>query len=191
MPPPTITRSAFVGEDLHDAEFVFDLGAAGDGHEGPLRRRRGAPAACRLHAASSDPAALGSKSGRHHDRGVGAVRRTEGLIDVVVKTLDQRRAEVGVVGLFAADESAGSRVARRSNRARAGTDAAAPRENARRLVPRDVRSGCGRDHVAPGSSNCSKSGKAEPQAKVIGDLNTPSTSATGALKSTRTSTRLP
>ena len=43
--------------------------------------------------------------GRHHDRRVGAVRGTEGLVDVVVEALDQRRAEGRVVGLLARVEA--------------------------------------------------------------------------------------
>ncbi len=88
-----------IHEVLEDPELVRDLGTADDGRERLGRRleqRRE-----RDDLALHEQAGVGRQVGRHADRrGVGTMRRAEGIVDVDVGIGRQRLRELGVVGLL-------------------------------------------------------------------------------------------
>ena len=166
------------------AELVGDLGAADDRDERAAAGTSSRPRERRPpRAARVGPAALGHQRGRHDDRGVGAVRRAEGLVDVVVDALDQRRAEDGVVGLLARGRSEGSRAAR--PRAELG-QALAHRLDAVALVDAGPWGARGASHATTERparpSGRSSSGSVARMRKSSATSRRPSTSATGRVE---------
>ena len=88
-----------VEQRLDDAELVADLGAPEHGDERPLRVR----AQLQQHldlALQQAPSGGRQERRRADDRGVGAVRRPEGVVDVAIRALDQLAHEGRIVGLL-------------------------------------------------------------------------------------------
>ncbi len=88
-----------VEERFEDLDLVGDLGPADDGGEGPGRVLEQAREVADL--ALHEQAGVGRQELGHADgRGVGAVGRAEGVVDVDVAVARQRRRELRVVGLL-------------------------------------------------------------------------------------------
>ena len=104
MPPPMISESAHLQQRVDHAELVGHLGPAEDHDERP--RRIGAQRQQHLDLALQQPAGgRRQELRRADDRGVGPVRRAEGVVHVQVLAVDQLLHERRVVGLFARIEA--------------------------------------------------------------------------------------
>ena len=168
MPPPTMTRSAFAASTFMMPSLSFTFAPPVTATKG----RSGASSSASSVATSRSR--LGPRRARHqrrgdHDRGVRAVRRAEGLVHVVVKPLDQRRAKGRVVGLLAGIEAQVLQQLDRRARARARqrrSGSTLKRSSTRPFGrPKWVQA----TTVAPRSSSRSKSGSGRAQTKVVGD----------------------
>ena len=118
IPPPMASASTVVEQGLDHAELVADLGPAEHGDERPRRAR----CACRSSTSTSrcEQAAQRRRhvARRADDRGVGAVRRAEGVVDVGVDARRRARRRRRRRWPPRRGRSAGSRAARRRAPAR-------------------------------------------------------------------------
>ena len=120
---------------LDDLELVADLGAAEHDDVGARRGPRSAGRSTSTSAATSGPAACGSRSATSYDAGVLAVHRAEGVVDVEVGERGEPVGERAALGVVLA------RLRRpRSGRSRAGRPARAraPSTTSWRRLPHDV-----------------------------------------------------
>ena len=158
------------------------------GRAGALEQRRGASSTSRCEVG---PGGAGQKRRGHHDRRVRAVRRAEGVVDVGVEALDERRAEGGSL---ASSPGSKRRFSRSSTSGQSSLEAPAHRRDAVALVDLAVRA----PEVRAATTTAPRAragprrvGSAARMRKSSATSRSPSTSASGTLKSTRTSTRLP
>ena len=176
-----------VEQRFDHAELVGDLGAAEHGDERALRVVAQAEQDVDL-LLQQQPHRRRQRLRRADDRGVGAVRGTERVVDVGVDALDQRRRRTPGRCPPRPGRSAGSRAARRRAPARRGARGPASIEYFGFGSPFGRPRWLAHDHVAPRSVSHSIVGSAARMRKS--SVIVPSSSI-GTLKSVRTRTRLP
>ena len=144
MPPPMMRLSTTSSRASITPSLSRHLGPAEDGDERPARVRRGSPSSTSTSFASSRPAALGQVRRRADDRGVGPVRRAEGVVDVGVLALDQPADEGRVVRRLARVEAQVLEQLDARAPARPGGPAPGPSSTSGRARPWAGRGGCRR-----------------------------------------------